>query len=208
MNNKEIDISKYSLVEDSLKLKIKTEKVSSIEEGEEIAAILFKILSKQKSAIGLTANQIGINKSVFVVNVLEPLYFINPEVLETSYDEIPYIETCLSIPNKKARTIRKLKILIKADNLSKPQWFGSDKKPETFREIFYDDKILECVAIQHEFDHTIGVLITDRDTTKKPIKIKKKIGRNDIVRLQKNNEIVEIKYKNINKYLNNGYSLI
>ena len=61
----------------------------SLEEGNKIATELFQILTERKDGIGLAANQVGIDASVAVVNVREPIILINPEVVEVS-EEIPY----------------------------------------------------------------------------------------------------------------------
>ena len=60
----------------------------SLEEGNKIATELFQILTERKDGIGLAANQVGIDASVAVVNVREPIILNNPEVIEVS-DEIP-----------------------------------------------------------------------------------------------------------------------
>ena len=65
----------------------------SIEEGLEIAKVLFETLNKRKDGIGLAANQVGIDAAVAVVNVREPLILINPTIKE-QWDEIGYYEGC------------------------------------------------------------------------------------------------------------------
>ena len=84
----------------------------SIDEGLSIAKDLFNILAKRKDGIGLAANQVGIDASVAVVNVREPIILINPEVIET-WDEIPYYEGCLSFKGKGIQTKRFKNIIIK-----------------------------------------------------------------------------------------------
>ena len=61
----------------------------SVEEGMEIATKLFQILNKGEDGIGLAANQVGIDASVAVLNVREPIILINP-VIEEQWDEIDY----------------------------------------------------------------------------------------------------------------------
>ena len=50
----------------------------SVEEGLEIAKELLEILNDRKDAIGLAANQVGIDAAVAVVNIREPIILINP----------------------------------------------------------------------------------------------------------------------------------
>ena len=69
------------IIKDKSKLNKKCEEVTDFKEAE--------------NGIGLAANQIGINKRVCVVNVTEPLYFINPRIVDLQ-DDILYNEGCLS----------------------------------------------------------------------------------------------------------------
>ena len=85
----------------------------SIEEGEIIAAELFNILNARGDGIGLAANQVGINASVAVVNVREPIVLINPEIIETG-DPIPFYEGCLSFPKKNMQTKRYQSVIIQS----------------------------------------------------------------------------------------------
>ena len=52
----------------------------TIDEGLKIAEELFTILNQRKDGIGLAANQVGIDASVAVINVREPLILINPVI--------------------------------------------------------------------------------------------------------------------------------
>ena len=103
------DLSKVNIT----KLKEKCEPVSTIEEGEEIAAKLLKALSESKNGIGLAANQIGINKRVCVINVKEPLILINPEIIGSSEEWFVFPEGCLSFPNKKELEVKCSPVLVK-----------------------------------------------------------------------------------------------
>ncbi len=88
----------------------------TVEEGEKIATELFEILNKRKDGIGLAANQVGIDASVAVVNVREPIVLINPEIVSRE-TEIPYYEGCLSFPGKGCHTKRYETIEVKSDNV-------------------------------------------------------------------------------------------
>ena len=70
------------IVTDKNLLTSKCEPCETIKEGEEIATKLLKELTKSQSGIGLAANQIGINKRVCVINVIEPVILINPRIME------------------------------------------------------------------------------------------------------------------------------
>ena len=180
-----------------------TKKVNTISEGENIAAKLFKILNKTKTGIGLTANQIGIDSSVFVINVKEPLYFINPKIIKYGKNKIIYKESCLSLPGKVVITSRSNYIEIIADNLEKPMLFKSKNNYKSTKDLFNDLDLLECVAIQHEYHHTLGKLIIDDDISlnPKPIHNNVKHKRNDIITIKNGDEIKTIKYKHYNEQL-------
>ena len=61
----------------------KTLRRVTVEEGYDIARELFQILNKRGDGIGLAANQVGIDASVAVVNVKEPIFLITPESVST-----------------------------------------------------------------------------------------------------------------------------
>ena len=181
------------IIKDKNKLNTKCENVSSIEDGEKIAAKLFDELSDK--GIGLAANQIGINKRVCVINVKEPISFINP-VIEKLDGEIIVPESCLSFPKKIVKTKRARWVTIKSDNHGKIV-LGSDQD---------DDNLLESVCAQHEIDHLDGLTMYDRRVIIPPMK-SNKIGRNQKVIIKKGDEKKELKFKKINSYLNQGWEL-
>ena len=88
-----------SIVTNIKQLNKPTKKVTDIKHGEVISATLLKYLTTKTTGIGLAANQIGIDARVAVVNVKEPIYLINPEIIETG-NEINFKEGCLSIKKK------------------------------------------------------------------------------------------------------------
>ena len=59
--------------------------------------------------------------------------------------------------------------------------------------------------MQHEIDHLNGITILDRkvDTTVK--RTEKKIGRNHLVTIKKDNSVKVLKYKKAQKFLNDGW---
>ena len=163
----------------------------SIEEGLKIATELLEILVKRTDAIGLAANQVGIDAQVAVVNVREPIILINPEIVEV-WDEIPYYESCLSFKGKRVNTKRYKNVVIKTDQevgqYSKTELYfsgakipsdgkgswerkSSDKQDEELR-------LLEAICVQHEIDHLNGMTIMDRTMISTVINTAK-IGRNE-----------------------------
>ena len=156
----------------------------SVEEGLEIATELFNILNERKDGIGLAANQVGIDASVAVLNVREPLILINPVITE-QWDEIDYYEGCLSYPKKGIRTKRYKNIIIQTAQEESGWYFsgvetGKEGKGtwESAKKHDQEQRLLEAVCVQHEIDHLMGKTIRDRkiDTT---IRVEKKPGRNE-----------------------------
>ena len=64
------------------------------------------------------------------------------------------------------------------------------------------------VIVQHEIDHLDGFTIKDRVYNPQVIK-KQTYGRNDkVVMKSSEGEMVEVKYKNANKYFLKGYEIV
>ena len=181
----------------------------SVEEGMEIATKLFQILNKGKDGIGLAANQVGIDASVAVLNVREPIIFINP-VIEEQWDEIDYYEGCLSYPKKGVHTKRYKNIIVKSAQ-SESGWYFSgaesskDSKGswETSAKHDQEQRLLEAVCIQHEIDHLNGMTILDRQAVTTIVN-KEKYGRNEIVMITDGKETKNLKYKKAKPLIDSG----
>ena len=184
----------------------------SVEEGRTIATELFQILNKRGDGIGLAANQVGIDAQVAVVNVIEPLVLINPKIINKEHP-IDYFEGCLSYPKKGTPTKRYRDIIIQTAQ-SESGWYfsGADSLQnvrgsweEKNKEDEQERRILESICIQHEIDHLNGITIHDRENKSKPIVSQKKIGRNEIITIQKDGEEKVLKYKKAQRFLNDGW---
>ena len=184
------------------------------EEIDEISITLLQEL-KRHGGIGLSANQIGIDKRACVINVKEPLVLINPKVVEVSEDTVAYVEQCLSIPKsmrKPVKTVRHKTFTIECDNLGKVIFSPDSEKGtwETSEEFFSDEGLLECVVAQHEIDHLDGKLITDEDRRYTETIIRtKKYGRNERVMIKlPNGETEFMKYKKAQPLLEQGAEIL
>lgn len=184
------------------------------EEIDEISITLLQEL-KRHGGIGLSANQIGIDKRACVINVKEPLVLINPKVVEVSEDTVAYVEQCLSIPKsmrKPVKTVRHKTFTIECDNLGKVIFSPDSEKGtwETSEEFFSDEGLLECVVAQHEIDHLDGKLITDVDRRYTETIIRtKKYGRNERVMIKlPNGETEFMKYKKAQPLLEQGAEIL
>jgi len=120
--------------------------------------------------IGLAAIQVGIPKRVIVLDIARkdepknPMFFINPEVIEKSQNNFTYEEGCLSVPGQFAEIDRPDKCHIKyLDYYGKPQ------------EIKSEGMLATC--IQHEMDHLEGILFIDYLSKLKRSMITKKLSK-------------------------------
>ena len=149
------------------------QKSLKIEEvNNEIRSLMDDMLETMYNApgIGLAAIQIGVPKRVIVIDLSKndekknPLYFINPEILNKSKNDASYEEGCLSVPNQ----------------------FAEISRPDTCKVRYLDyngeEKILEAegllaTCIQHEMDHLEGILFIDYLSKLKKSMIIKKLSK-------------------------------
>tara|TARA_R110000824_G_scaffold41357_9_gene123118 strand:+ start:7641 stop:8069 length:429 start_codon:yes stop_codon:yes gene_type:complete len=136
------------IITDPILLEQCCQEIGSLEEAQQIANNLFNILETSKGGIGLAANQINIFKSVCIINVWRPLWFMNPKMIPNTEEKIEFEEGCLSFPNQSVRTLRYKSVLVKADNLEKELHFGPWN-------------MLECICVQHEICHLNGETMFD-----------------------------------------------
>lgn len=123
---------------------------------DEVRALMDDMLETMYDApgIGLAAIQVGVPQRVIVMDLSSgdqpraPQYFVNPEILETVEDTLPYEEGCLSVPD----------------------FFDTVERPARvrLRYLNYQGKSVEewadgmfAVCIQHEMDHLEGTLFID-----------------------------------------------
>ena len=125
--------------------------------------------------IGLAAIQVGVPKRIVVIDLQEPAeeggepvkdprVFINPEILTTSDEDVPYTEGCLSVPDQYAEVDR--------PDAIRARWLDLDGKQQE-QEI---DGLL-AVCLQHEMDHLNGVLFIDHLSRLKRDMILRKLAK-------------------------------
>ena len=183
----------------------------SLEEGNKIATELFKILTERKDGIGLAANQVGIDASVAVVNVREPIILINPEIVEVS-EEIPYYEGCLSFKGKGIQTKRYKNVVITTEQEEGELYFSGTDNPSEGKGTWEQSesakqdqelRLLEAVCIQHEIDHLNGMTIMDRQMITTIVN-KEKFGRNEIVMITDGKKTKDLKWKKAKPLIDSG----
>ena len=129
----------------------------SLEDSVDIILKLEKELKDSiNKGVGLAAPQIGINKKVAIIRQDngENIDLVNPKIIESSGPFININEGCLSLPGKLVNTRRFREILI-VDDLH-PNGLAISG--------------FTAVVVQHEFDHTESILITDRSIGKDKVK--------------------------------------
>jgi peptide deformylase len=137
-------------------LRKKVAKVTDIDD--KIVKIVSDMFDTMHNAngIGLAANQIGINRQIFIVDIspvegyenYKPLVLINPKIISKSEETSTFEEGCLSIPELRADIIRPKGIYI--------QFFDLNMKEHSL-----EANDLLARVMQHEFDHLQGVLFID-----------------------------------------------
>jgi peptide deformylase len=111
-----------------------------------------------KGAIGLSANQVGIQTRVFVMGHRQfkehAQAFFNPIIVGVTDDLLEDEEGCLSFPNIYVKIKRPRGVLVRFQN----------SKGETQEAEFFG---YECRCFLHEFDHLEGITYKDRLSTLK-----------------------------------------
>ena len=166
---------------------------------------------KGMGGVGLSANQIGVNKRACVIKFNDvELFLLNPVITERSNEGFIFYEGCLSIPDtirKPVRTIRATYVVVQTDNLGELRF---EINPEEDRKLEgqISEDTMKTVVVQHEIDHLDGITIKDRVYSTTIVK-KQSYGRNDkIVMKAPNGDLVEVKYKKANDYFLKGYEIV
>lgn len=109
----------------------------------------------EAEGVGLSANQVGIEKKFFIAQVSDnqgkPKFYslINPEITWSSEEEVIMEEGCLSIPGVMGPVKRPEKIVVEGLNVE-----GKKKKIKAWGYL--------ARVFQHEIDHLNGVLFIDK----------------------------------------------
>ena len=136
------------------RLKVRSEPVERIDD--ELRRFMDDMLETMYDApgVGLSAIQVGQPKRVMVVDCADdgaaanPIYLINPEIVESSEHLRAYEEGCLSLPEQYAEVERPATIRVK--------YLDRDG---VALELEADGLLATC--IQHEMDHFEGILFVD-----------------------------------------------
>jgi peptide deformylase len=149
------------------KLRLVSEPVKAVDDH--IRELLDDMVETMHDApgIGLAAAQIGVLKRLVVIDLAkkeeppQPQYFVNPEIVWSSDEKSVYEEGCLSIPEYYEEVERPARIRAKfLDREGKSQEIEAEG--------------LLATALQHEIDHTNGVLFIDHISKLKRDRVTKK----------------------------------
>ena len=146
----------------------------AVEEGANINDLVQDLTETMMSrdGAGIAAPQIGENVGVFLIAPQiagieghEPQVFINPEITWVSEEKVKEQEGCLSFPGIWIHIERPEKCKMKATNMD-----GDEFEVEA--------EGLYARALQHEFDHLNGTLMTDFVGPLKRKMVRKRMTRN------------------------------
>jgi len=122
------------------------------------------------NGIGLAAIQIGFPKRIIVMDASKdqtnknPMYFVNPIILNKATEQSTYEEGCLSVPDQFAEIDRPNKCEI--------EYLDYNGKKKLLKA---DGLLATC--IQHEIDHLEGILFIDYLSKLKKSMIIKKLSK-------------------------------
>lgn len=132
-------------------LTVKCKKVTTFDSSLTLLVDAMFDTMAEADGVGLAAPQVGIDMRLFVVDDQKGTRqeFINPEIVETSMDNVFMEEGCLSIPNVWHDVERPRSVTIQAQ----------DVNGKTFK---IKAEGLLARTIQHENDHINGIVFIDR----------------------------------------------
>tara|TARA_Y100000593_G_scaffold83824_1_gene158312 strand:+ start:25656 stop:26099 length:444 start_codon:yes stop_codon:yes gene_type:complete len=106
------------------------------------------LMRHQKTAVGISANQLGFTYAIagFWETQTKITIMVNPKIITQTDETSTSKEMCLSLPNEEMEVARYNEVLVDCKN-----W----KEARTFRG--FTSKV-----VQHEIDHLQGITIKDR----------------------------------------------
>lgn len=140
-------------------LKQKTKKITRFDASVRKLAQDMLDTMYDSNGVGLAAPQIGVSKSIMVIDVAgedeprRPIVFCNPRIVEAE-GELVGLEGCLSFPDVFFEVRRANRIVVRFQDVT-----GKEKKIEAQGNLF-------CRAIQHEIDHLEGELFFNKAVNK------------------------------------------
>lgn len=153
-------------------LRKKTDPIKNIDDS--IVKLVDDMFATMHNAegIGLAANQVGVSKSLLVIDIGyyndkykgPPILMINPEIKFFSDEIYEYEEGCLSIPS--------VRDVVERPKMIQVSYYDLNMKEHNIEA----DNLLSRV-IQHEIDHLNGLLFFDRLTPLRRTLLKNKLRK-------------------------------
>jgi peptide deformylase len=180
--------------------------VATAAEARGIIAALEAELMLQANCMGLAAPQIGIQKQVAIIRSRDngvAIDLINPVVLSAEEPFDNPVEGCMSFPGRRFRTKRFRVVRVESDRIWMPHDSQSNCPPPGLPTKTEDDLMTRsvacyshyqpegafggdvCIAVQHEVDHLMGIVIPSREGSVEipwfpdGIRTVPKVGRNE-----------------------------
>ena len=134
-------------------LRKKSVPIKDEEINDELRALAEEMFETMENAngVGLACPQIGKNIRMFVAEADDDVkrVFINPQIIATSDDSVPYEEGCLSVPQVYENIMWPSKVTVQAQD-------------QNGKKFTLEAEGLLARIIQHENDHLEGVIFIDR----------------------------------------------
>ena len=123
------------------------------------------VLMRQAKGVGLAAPQVGVNQKLFVMNHSgeegDDRIYVNPRLTLLDGETVAE-EGCLSLPEIHIDVIRADQVHIEAQTL--------DGEPVTLERDGFEARVW-----QHEVDHLLGIMLTDRMSFTDKMKHRKRL---------------------------------
>lgn len=163
-------------------LKEKTKSVEQINgEIKQLVDDMFETMYDTGNGVGLAANQVGVSKSLFIVDISTnekaetPIVMINPIITSFSDDMVEDKEGCLSVPDLYEKVLR--------PNAIEVTYFDINGK-----EIQLAAEGFLARVIQHEYDHLNGILFYEKIS-----QLRKTLAKNKLKKIEKGITLPEYK---------------
>jgi len=117
-----------------------------------------RLLMIEGKGVGLAANQVGLDLSMAVIELEDKVFKIINPCITKKQGKIKFLEGCLSFPGLEVEIVRAKKVWVSYVD-------------ENGEAIDLELEGIPAIVFQHEIDHLNGVLISDRVSFWKKVKI-------------------------------------
>lgn len=123
-----------------------------------------RLLMIEAKGVGLAANQVGLDLSLALIEFDDKIFkIINPRVTKKE-GKVKFLEGCLSFPGLEVEITRSKKVWVSYTN-------------EKNEPIDLELEGIPAIIFQHEIDHLNGILINDKISFWKKVKVAPKLRK-------------------------------